>query len=204
MRRSHCKHRIVMPQSATPLLSAVFTPRRRTEPGPMGTHCFPRLLHASPRRFPDLNRGPFRGIPYISVIFAGFPPAHRLNYARMPSETAQRSCGRKEADELQRKSGAAGLTRTPDLVITNHPLCQLSYSSISAFSGPCPWLAPRRGELALAPERGRLLLKTKNYFSPSRAKPLPSPSACPKNRCLSACRGKPGAFRSGPPALRRK
>lgn len=41
-------------------------------------------------------------------VFAGFPPAHRLSYARMPSETAQRSCGRKEADELQRKSGAAG------------------------------------------------------------------------------------------------
>ena len=88
-----------------------------------------------------------------ATIFAGFPPAHRLNYARMPSETAQRSCGRKEADELQRKSGAAGLTRTPDLVITNHPLCQLSYSSISAFSGPCPWLSPRSW---LSPRRGEL------------------------------------------------
>lgn len=40
-----------------------------------------------------------------ATISAGFPPAHRLNYARMPFHAAQRSCGRKEADERREKVG---------------------------------------------------------------------------------------------------
>ena len=149
MRRSHCKHRIVMPQSATPLLSAVFTPRRRTEPGPMGTHCFPfrllpsddslrhgvayiypawnaglrqrdagRLLHASPRRFPDLNRGPFRGIPYISVIFAGFPPAPTLYTRRpvAPRTESNREHPPSERGHICRISTGSPLELCPDAV----------------------------------------------------------------------------------------
>ena len=42
-------------------------------------------------------------IELLAHIFAGFPPAHRLSYARMPFQTAQRSCGRKEADERREK-----------------------------------------------------------------------------------------------------
>ena len=57
------------------------------------------------------------------------------------------------SDDVGEKNGAAEGTRTPDPIITNDVLYQLSYSGILLFAGLCPLCCSWREEGQAAAHR---------------------------------------------------